>query len=226
MNDHYLPDATTLANDDELLDALGRGEYPAGDDALTAALAMWREEIAAPTAVTAAQPVRRKRHSVRFIRNRIRRWTIISAAVAAIIGGGVTVATASTAQPGSPLWPVTERVWVDRASSASAEAARGRIQDARVAVEQERPKEAQGLIEEAEGLIPKVKSTLEQNELTAELATVVELLERLLDLEDTGSGTDGTEPAPKPSSSHSTGPSPSPSPSGRKNLIPCLIILC
>lgn len=220
MNDrdlaHYDPDEATLAADDRLLDALGRGESPPADDPFLLALSMWREDLTRvdqPEAVTAAarrRPGRRKA-----------RWGVISAAVAALIGGGVTVAAAaSTAEPGSPLWPITERVFVEQASTASVEAVEVTVEDARTAVREQRLDEAEHLLDEAEKLLANVIEVTERLELERQIAQVRELLAGALGGLVPAPATTtppGATPTPAPSGG---APTPSPSPSKDGGLLP------
>lgn len=108
----------TLDRDDELLTALSQGVRPDPDDPMAELLADWRADLAID--LPAAVPVRR------------RRWwgrPIAMGLVAGVLALGGTTAMASTAQPGSPLWPITQKVYPERAQSRTAEQAAGRLLD-------------------------------------------------------------------------------------------------
>jgi hypothetical protein len=166
---------------------------------------MWREDLAAEV-VPAAKPAP-------ATRRRKLTWGIIAAAVAASLGAGATVAAASTAEPGSPLWPITQRVFPEKASHASAKAARAAIADARAAVNERRLDDAQRSLKQAEGLIATVQSGLEREALNAELAQVRALLASALNGQPLPVPSPATTPAPTVAPSPGGGPAPSPSPS-------------
>lgn len=211
----FEPDEATLARDDELLDILGRGGRAPREDTLALALSLWREELS-----LASDPKRAK------VKRRKVTWGLIAAALAASLGAGATVAAASNAEPGSPLWPITQRIFTEKASTASASTAKVRMAAARTAVTQQRPEEAQRLVKEAETLIANVTSLLEREALIAELDQVKALLATLL-----GGGpaprpgvtpAPGATPAPQPSTGGGPGQgaTPGPSPSGPGGLLP------
>ncbi|HZM81729.1 MAG TPA: hypothetical protein VFC19_38910 [Candidatus Limnocylindrales bacterium] len=190
----YEPDEATLDRDDALLDALGSGVKLPGEDTLAMALFMWREDLSAPPKATAAQRARRKRRRIT--------WGIIAAGLAAALGTGATVAAASNARPGNPLFPITEFVFPQQASTASAEVAKERIADAQTAVDEQHLPEAEKLLDEAEALIAKVTSVLEKDALLADLQRVRALLNAAL------SGTPLPTPAPTPAPTGVSAPGP------------------
>jgi len=105
-------DLGAVGRDDELLDALGRGEAPRVlvHDHVARLLYEWRQDID-------SQPVRRSRRWRRASRR------LVVGALATVLGlasaGGVTAAAAE-ADPGSALWPVTRVVYSERAESLQA----------------------------------------------------------------------------------------------------------
>lgn len=131
--DAHGPDPVAVERDEAHLGALGRGDRPAGDDALLALLADWRAEVgAAPLPelpgdeevdVALAPNVSRlwprrgwaKPHEHHHGR-RPALWQAVTgaAAVAAVIVGGLSVA-AHSALPGDPLWDVSKTIFSDRA---------------------------------------------------------------------------------------------------------------
>ncbi|HEX6686028.1 MAG TPA: hypothetical protein VF062_24840 [Candidatus Limnocylindrales bacterium] len=215
----FEPDEATLARDDALLDALGRGGTTPGDDPLALALSLWREELS-PTAVPKRAKAKRRKLT----------WGLIAAALAASLGAGATVAAASNARPDSPLWPITQRIFTEHASIASADAAKVKMADARAAVTEQRPAEAQRLVKEAETLIANVTSLLERDALIAELERVKTLLATILGAggvpvpQPGATPAPGTAPQPSPGGGSGPGqaPTPSPSPSGPGGILPPL----
>ncbi|WP_211588553.1 hypothetical protein, partial [Allorhizocola rhizosphaerae] len=172
--DRFEPDAATLVSDDELLDALGRGEWPSKDDEpLALAFALWRDDIVRPAAAPSpeVQPARKAKHGNKF------RWGLISGVVAALLGSGLAFAAVVEAQPGDgPIWGISERFFPERAQGKSVAAAQLALVEARTAISEDRLDLAERKVNEAEGLIGKVKSLTEVQQLQAELAVVRDLL--------------------------------------------------
>lgn len=189
----FEPDEATLARDDELLDALASGVKLPGEDTLAMALFMWREDLTAPPKAVAAERARRRKRRIT--------WSI-AVGLAAVFGAGAAATAAYYAEPGNPLFPVTERVFTQQASTASAETAKTRIADAQKAVDENHLPEAKDLLDEAEKLIDKVTSLLEKQALVTELQRVRDLLNTAL----TG--------VPVPTPAPTGGPRPTPSPGG------------
>lgn len=170
MSDQWQPDTETLTRDDLLLDALGAGEpIDDDDDLLLLALATWRSDLdtgLTDDPVPAVAPV-----SVAVIhrpRSRRTRRLALVAAVVLAFGGGVA-AGAATAEPGSPLWPITRVVYTDRAQTITTTAARKALDEAQTAVSEGRRGDAQRLITKAETLIADVRSDGVRNELQQRL---------------------------------------------------------
>lgn len=219
MNEYrYEPDEATLARDDELLDMLGKGLRPPGDDTIALAMFMWRDDLMIDKAAAATVRARRKRRITHGI---------IAAAIAATLGSGVTLALAGNATPFSPLFPVTERVFPEKASAVSADTARTELSSARAAVAEKRYPQAQALLARVEALIAKVISLAEREALLAELNKVRNLLSVALGIPlppasaptPVPSPTAGTPPTPSPGAG-----TPAPAPSGSpQRLLPPLL---
>jgi hypothetical protein len=215
------PSADTLLRDDQFLDALGRGESPAADgDQLLLALAQWRTEIGAklPTVDVVlraaaipeigwqpAPPRSRRRSRAR----RTARLAAVVAGITAVLGGGLTAAAAA-AQPGSLLWPITEIVYGDHASSVLAVSdLHATLGQAREAIAQQRYADAETLLTRAEDLIARVLPGTERDALVKELAEV----RALLKTNDTIAGTPPTQALPPASSTPATSaPAATPAP--------------
>jgi hypothetical protein len=218
----YGPDEATLARDDALLDALGSGVRLPGEDTLAMAMFMWREDLSAPPKTVAAERARRKRRRIT--------WSIIATGLAAALGTGATVAAASNAKPDSPFFPITQRIFTEQASTASAEAAQQRIAQAQTAVGEQRLPAAENLLDEAEKLIANVTSLLEKERLFAELKRVRDALNALLGgiPVPTPAPSAGPLPTPAPGTTGAPGPggaagpggAPTPSPSRTGGLLP------
>ncbi|MET8908725.1 anti-sigma-D factor RsdA [Micromonospora sp. NPDC004551] len=104
-------DLGTIARDDALLDALGRGEAVPADDALAGLLAAWRSELAEEpaTAVRPGAPAPADEPSPRRVIRRPRPWTLrLAAAAVALLAlvSGLGIGSRD-AGPGSPLFSLT-----------------------------------------------------------------------------------------------------------------------
>jgi predicted Rossmann fold nucleotide-binding protein DprA/Smf involved in DNA uptake len=168
---------------------------------------MWREDLSDPPKTAAVARARRKRR--RII------WSI-AIGLAAALGSGAVATAAYYAEPGNPLFAVTERIFTQQASAANAQAAKERIADARTAVGQQHLPEAQHLLEEAEKLIASVTSLVDKQVLTDELRRVRALLDAAL------TGTPVPTPAPTavPSPTPTTTPTTTPVPTRSGGLPP------
>lgn len=104
-------DLGTIARDDALLDALGRGEAAPEGDALAGMLALWRAELAEEpaTAVRPGAPAPAEEAPARRAVRRPRPWTLrLAAAAVALLAlvSGLGIGSRD-AGPGSPLWSLT-----------------------------------------------------------------------------------------------------------------------
>jgi hypothetical protein len=203
-----------IAADDRLLDALGRGEAPEGDAAVTM-LAAWRADLASdveeelPPPLSAGDPrrklpagdprpklpagdPRRKRRLVQ---------AILGAAAAAVVAVGLAV-SAHQAQPGSPLWPVSKVVYPQRAEVVAAEKA---IADARAAAAGGRIDEARALLATASAHIARIDDRATADRLRAEVEAL------LRDLAAASPPSPPAAPAPPGSSAGPVTPGASPS---------------
>lgn len=153
-------DLNRIAEDDQLLDALGRGETPAGADRVAALLGEWRAALPETVSVP-ARPTRR----------RVRR-SLVAAAVVLIAAGGVTAA-AEHAEPDSPLWPVTRLLYSDLADSRAArQAADEAVTVAAEAIEGGRYGHATDLLDQADALVAQVDDPSTAEQLRSRIATV------------------------------------------------------
>jgi hypothetical protein len=120
-------DEAHLDADDALLTALSYGHDPDPDDTVAALMAVWHEEISSPL----PPPSPELQAAVRPRRAR-RRWfarpLTIAVGTGVLAFGGAT-AFAATAQPDSPLWPITKVVYPAKAESRTADAAATRLLD-------------------------------------------------------------------------------------------------
>jgi hypothetical protein len=153
-------DLAAIARDDQLLDALGRGEPGPADDDLAAMLSAWRGDIGADShedmnrlRVAADHPVRpaadlhpvtTRARSAPLGRRVLRLAAAVIAVVAIATGLGVG---SRNAGPTSPLWSLTRvfypqqadvRLVEDTIQRARSAATAGRFDEARVLVEQAR----------------------------------------------------------------------------------------
>lgn len=170
--DEVRPDAAALAEDDLLLDRLGRGEAPS-DDTAAVLLSEWRSalpdgEPPDEALVAAATAAAERSH-------RPARWgrrAAVLAATTVLLGGGVAAA-AEQARPGNPLWPVTEWLYPDLAGSRSAAATAGAVvADARAAIEAGRTGDAMRLLEHAGSLADRVTEQGERDRLLSDIAAL------------------------------------------------------
>jgi hypothetical protein len=199
-------DLRRLAEDDRLLDLLAAGDEPDdGGDQVSALLAGWRADVvsdmptvrrASPPLPASAPPARRSSRSARPAR-RMRSAVVVAVAAAAVVGVGGTVAAASGARPGSPLWPITRVIYPDRANSVVAEQdAREAIDQAQKAIDAENYEDAQRLLDQATDRVDEVSDPAVAQVLRDEIAAVRGLLTGLLG---------GQSPSPSSTSSGGTG---------------------
>ena len=142
---------------------------------------------------------------------RSRRYRIALAVVAVALVAGGAAAAASNATPGSPLWPVSQLLYPQRADRVGAQDA---LAQARTAAREGRLADARHLLDQAQALISKVADPTERARLEEELEQVRQLVSTTV-----GVISPGKSPAPQPhppggpGSSGPTGPPPGPLPS-------------
>ncbi|MFI2651286.1 anti-sigma-D factor RsdA [Micromonospora fulviviridis] len=139
-------DLGTIARDDVLLDALGRGEPPPDGDALAGLLAAWRSDLAEePAGVRPAAPDAVEEAPARPAVRRPRPWTLrLAAAAVALLAlvSGLGISSRD-AGPGSPLWSLTRLLHPQQAEVRGIE---DTIDRARVALDAGRLDDAEALI--------------------------------------------------------------------------------
>lgn len=135
LHGHAVDRHDEVHRDDDLLDALGRGDRPEGDGPLVDLLADWRAEVDSTglpelpsdqqIEVALAPNVSRLWPRRGWVRSgehhhgqRPSLWQAVTgaAAVAVVIVGGLSVA-AHSAMPGDPLWGVSKTMFSDRAGN-------------------------------------------------------------------------------------------------------------
>lgn len=216
-------DAAAVDHDDELLDLLGSGERPAGDDPLLALLADWRAETGAadlpalPSAeeievamapnVTPFRPRGGRRGDKHHHGKRPALWQAATgaAAVAALIVGGLSVA-AHSAMPGDPLWGVSKTIFSDRAGEVEL------VNDLSEYLAKADDAAREGDHGEAERLLDEVSNRLDEVENASER---VELMKRRDAIRrDLSRVTPSAVPSPAPA------PEPAPTSGGPATLVP------
>ena len=215
-DEHGRPmDIATLHEDDLLLDRLGRGEEPDDGDVVLSTLARWRatlpgDDPADPVddgmladALAALRPPRR-------VSRVARRSAVLSVAVVLAFG---TVAAAEQAGPDSPLWPLAQLMFHDRAEArAAVDAAVDSLGAARVSIEDGRYDEATRLLDEAAAAVERIGAGADADRLRGDVAV---LRARI----PAGAGEDAADPADRvPSSSPS--PVVPPSPDAPRSVLP------
>jgi hypothetical protein len=142
---------------------------------------------------------------------RSRRYRIALAAAAVLLVAGVTAAGASNATPNSPLWPVSQLLYPQRADRLAAQDA---LDQARTAAKEGRLADARRLMDQAQALIAKIADPAERTRLQGELEQLRQLVSTTV-----GVIPPGSSPAPQPHPSGgpaptgSTGQPPGPLPS-------------
>lgn len=201
------PSTQQQLQDDQLLDLLGRGDLPEGVpdevdqlDGLGTALAAWRRDVAADIPVSALDLEALEEPAAPTVMARWRRRLLAAGAALALAGGGGAVAAAAAgAGPDSPLWPITQLIYPDRAESRVAELqVEELVERARAAADDQRYDDAAHLLEEAEPLIARVLAPADQERLQDEIAQVKDLIHGLVAeadeseiLPETPGGSDG-----------------------------------
>ncbi|MEV4198908.1 anti-sigma-D factor RsdA [Micromonospora globbae] len=210
-------DLATIARDDALLDALGRGEPPPAGDQVAAMLAAWRTDVdsddekrliragaeaAAPLPAIGAAPV--GRGALR-----------VAAAVIALLAVATGLGLGSrNAGPSSPLWSLTRVLYPEQAQVRGVE---NTLAQARTAVAEGRLDEARALLAQARRDLagvddPAVAARLraELDALERDLVAAVPALPRTPAGDPAPGSPAPTAPAPDPTG---TAPAP-PAPSG------------
>jgi hypothetical protein len=185
----------TLDRDDELLTALSQGVRPDPDDPMAELLADWHADL--DSDLPPVPTIKRRRWWSRPIATGL--------AAGVLVLGGVTGA-AATAQPGSPLWPITQAVYPHRAQGRSAEQAATRLLDqAAAAINDRRYKDAVTSLTDASGQINLVTDTKARGRLLQRWVDLRALLLSLSPGTPTVAPTEATGPrpsaAPKPTTS-------------------------
>ncbi|MFC3501617.1 anti-sigma-D factor RsdA [Micromonospora krabiensis] len=231
-------DLATIARDDQLLDALGRGEPGPADDDVAAALAAWRADLdgddeqrllraatqpAAPATAFGPTPVGR---------GVLRLAAAVLAVLALATGLGVG---SRTAGPTSPLWSLTRVLHPEQAQ------VRGVEHDlalARAALTAGRPDEARDLVARARRDVAGVDDPATAARLRADLDEVDRLLAALVSAPTpspaaptpdaptpnapTGAApTNGSAPVPEPAPA-TPAPAPTSDAPGLPDLLPSL----
>lgn len=224
--DAHRPGRAEIDRDDALLDALGRGEQPAGGDPLATLLSNWRaelgsadlpalpsdEEIEAAMAPNVSRLWSRRGSAGSHGHHHGRRpalWQAVTgaAAVAAIVVGGLSVA-AHSAMPGDPLWGVSKTIFSDRAGEVEL------VNDlseflaaADTAAREGNRGEAERLLDEVSGRLDEISDASERVELMKRRDAIKRDLNRV---------TPSAVPSPAPA----PGPEPAPAPGGPATLAP------
>ncbi|MFS4490331.1 hypothetical protein BXY47_2925 [Dietzia kunjamensis] len=222
-------DRVEVDRDDELLDALGRGDRPEGDEPLVALLADWRAEVDSAglpelpsdeqIEVALAPNVSRLWPRRGWVRSgehhhgqRPALWQAVTgaAAVAAVIVGGLSVA-AHSAMPGDPLWGVSKTMFSDRAGNVELVSDLSEdLAAADLAAREGDRNEAERLLDEVSARLDEVSDASERVELMKRRDAIKRDLSRV---------TPSVVPSPAPAPA----PAPSPPPaSGVATLVPGL----
>ena len=188
---HEPADLAMITADDQLLDLLGGGGTPDDGDEVSDLLAAWRADLGTDLTDRSDRPdptnLADDRPSVRAAtppavgmeaeRQRRPRRTLLAAAAAVVaLAGGATI-VAGDARPGSPLWPITQIFYAERASSAvAAEDAQHAIDDARAAIEQSQYSDAEKLLDQASARANEVRDPGVVQRLLDQIAALRALL--------------------------------------------------
>jgi hypothetical protein len=197
-------DDARLDADDALLTALSQGLDPEPDDAVAGLMAVWHAEISKPLPPPAPELVSAVRP-----RSARRRWFARPLALAAgagiLVFGGAT-AMASTAQPDSPLWPITRVVYPGKAESRTAEQSATQLLDrAQAAIAEHRYPDALAALGAAEKQIDQVTDIGVRRKLEDRW---VDLRAQLLAATSIRPGTQTAPPSTAPSQGVTATPSP------------------
>ncbi|HEX5598611.1 MAG TPA: hypothetical protein VFX61_21715 [Micromonosporaceae bacterium] len=239
-------DVVTVTRDELLLSALGRGDPPPAGDTVGVLLAAWRAELntdlptddplpsgapgeanpvplrsAAPSAENppaAVAPVAPVAQGRRLGTGRRTRF-LVAAAVAGLAFTAGLATAAANAGPESPLWPITQLVYEERADSLLAQRdAEEALDRARTAAAEGRYTEAVRLLDEAAVLIDRILDPSVAHQLRGELAALRGLLPGAAPLP--AATTAPSVPVAPPSGATPDGGAGSGSPSGAASATP------
>ncbi|MFG3297992.1 anti-sigma-D factor RsdA [Micromonospora chersina] len=201
-------DLGTIARDDALLDALGRGEPAPDGDAFAGLLAAWRSDLAEePTGVRPAAPDAVEEAPAPRASRRPRPWALrLAAAAVALLAlvSGLGISSRD-AGPGSPLWSLTKLLHPQQAEVRGIE---DTVDRARAALDA-------GRLDDAEALIARARRDLARVEdpaAVARLGAALDVLAR--DLAAARGVTAPPSAAPAGSVAATPAPTAVPSPSG------------
>jgi hypothetical protein len=168
-------DLAAVQADDALLDLIGRAGHIPGDadEELTRILSAWRREVhaepfqelvdtnrALEVIHSACQPVRRRRRPVP--------GSIAAAAAVLVIAFSSVGLVAKAAQPGDPLWGVTQVLYRDYARSVeTAAVVRTELNDARTALKEGNPDRARASLQRVQTQLPTIGEDEGRTDLTA-----------------------------------------------------------
>ncbi|MGC5019293.1 anti-sigma-D factor RsdA [Micromonospora sp. DT47] len=227
-------DLTTVAHDDLLLDALGRGETETDADGLPAMLAAWRADVVADEtdadvdgtevlavgtgvdrrvdrvrADTPAGPVLASARSRPLRRRALRLAAAVVAALVLATGLGVG---SRTAGPSSPLWSLTKVLHPERAEVRAVE---DTIDRARDAVAAGRFEEARQLIDQARRDLTRITDPADVARLRADIDAVLRDLAAAACPTWPGCATSPALPTPSPAAPTAGGPDATGTPAPR-----------
>lgn len=182
-------------------------------------------------AVGATRPPGRRGGPARPVRGaRLRpgRLLLAAALLVAVLGGGVVVG-AGAGQPGTPLWPVTQLVYAERADSrVAAQETAELLARADRALREQRPGEAEQLLRQAWDLLGQVREESDHQRLRTELMRLLAAFAAVTAPPNvpSASPTPGSSPRPAggtttPTSAPTGAPAPSLTP-GAGGLLPGL----
>ncbi|WP_141564780.1 hypothetical protein [Dietzia alimentaria] len=227
--DEHDVDPVEVDRDDELLNALGRGEHPLDDDPLVALLAGWRAEVDAgdlpalpsdeEVEVALAPNVSRlwprrgwAKAGEHHHGQRPALWQAVTgaAAVAVVLVGGLSVA-AHSAMPGDPLWGVSKTIFSDRAGDVEL------VSDLSEHLTAADLAAREGDRDKAEKLLGEVSDRLDE---VSDASERVELMKRRDAIKrDLSRVTPSSVPSPAPAPAPEPAPKPQPLP-GAATLVP------
>ena len=175
-------DLTLITADDQFLDriAAGQGDVFAVDDVhtrrgpggLAPLLATWRADIVAPQwpdAPTVEEAINAAAPRVRPARRALRPILGVAVAISALLFGSAAIG-AQHAQPGDALWPLTQVLYSDHATSVQAGlAVKASLGVAKDALDHDQPRSALNVLTSASGEVDKVLTTDGKDALRVEV---------------------------------------------------------